>query len=101
MSHYIPVLHPAYRPGFYLLGAFRLLSLIVLYFINISFRRSPSGSLLKHTFRLLHNVELVALFLAMLLTGQSQVKVHCSHSHRSQSLVSHRSRHNVELWSCS
>ena len=58
------------RPGFYMLAAFRVLSLVVLYFVNISFRHSPSGSLFKYTLQLFKKVELSVLFLVMLLTGQ-------------------------------
>ena len=59
-----------FRPGFYMLAIFRLLSLVVLCFVNISFRRSPSGSLFKYTLQLFKQVELTVLFLVMLLTGQ-------------------------------
>ena len=53
-------------------GVFRFLSLVVLCFVNISFRHRPSGSLLKYTFKLIKNIELSVLFLVMLLTGQWQ-----------------------------
>ncbi|XP_037075206.1 uncharacterized protein LOC119096417 isoform X2 [Pollicipes pollicipes] len=58
-----------FRPGFYMLGVFRLLSLIVLFFVNISFRNKPSESLLKYTWRLIQKIELSVLFFVLLLTG--------------------------------
>jgi len=58
-----------FRPGFYLQGGFRLLSLVVLIFVNISFRNNPPEALMKHTWRLMRNLELCVLFFVLLLTG--------------------------------
>ncbi|XP_043209615.1 major facilitator superfamily domain-containing protein 6-like isoform X2 [Amphibalanus amphitrite] len=60
-----------FRPGFYTMAAFRFLSLVVLYFVNIGFRHSPSGSLFKYTIKLFQKIELTVLFLVMLLTGMA------------------------------